>query len=74
MLEIVIRFRSPCDTLRTLALEHVITPEEAKTLKGLMGGFYFDTTRTPIEILQNFYDKGFTNADFESFEFLPPRK
>ena len=41
-------------------------------LKGrLIGGFYFTTSMTPIEVLEMFEGEGFSFSDFENIEFKP---
>lgn len=37
----------------------------------LIGGFYFTTPMTPIEILEMFEGEGFSFSDFENIEFKP---
>jgi hypothetical protein len=42
---------------------------EAKTANRLIGGFYFDTERTPQDIFDDFATDGFEKEDFASIEF-----
>jgi hypothetical protein len=47
----------------------LLTTDELQTVQFLIGGFFFLTDRSPLEVLQAFYNHGFKTSDFQSFEF-----
>ena len=51
------------------ALGSILLQTEAKTANRLIGGFYFDTERTPQDIFDDFATDGFEKEDFASIEF-----
>jgi hypothetical protein len=47
----------------------LLTTDELQTVQFLIGGFFFRTDRSPMEVLQAFYNHGFETSDFHKFEF-----
>jgi hypothetical protein len=70
-MEVTIRFANPRTANDSVdrALGCILLETEAKTAKRLLGGFYFDTNRTPQDILDAFAADGFEKEDFKSIEF-----
>lgn len=70
-MEVTIRFANPrtANTSVDRALGCILLETEAKTAKHLLGGFYFDTDRTPQDIFDAFEADGFEKQDFKSIEF-----
>jgi hypothetical protein len=70
-MEVTIRFANPRSANDSVerALGCILLETEAKTAKRLLGGFYFDTDRTPQDIFDAFEADGFEKEDFKSIEF-----
>ena len=66
-IECTIRFEDKATAQRFL--ETILTSAEAETLNGLIGGFYFHTERSALQVLTNIESEGFDPADFSSIEF-----
>ena len=70
-MQVTIRFanaRTAHDSIER-ALGSILLETEAKTANRLIGGFYFDTERTPQDIFDDFTTDGFEKEDFASIEF-----
>ena len=67
--EITIRFKNYNNDVYNRVTGSILLATEAKTAKPLIGGFYFDTQRHPMEVLADFEADGFELGDFENFEF-----
>ncbi len=70
-MQVTIRFENPRTAHESVdrALGIILLETEAKTAQRLLGGFYFDTERTPQEIFEAFEAEGFEKEDFASIEF-----
>jgi hypothetical protein len=70
-MQVTIRFENPRTANESVerALGIILLETEAKTAQNLIGGFYFDTERTPQEIFDAFEAEGFVKEDFASIEF-----
>ena len=71
MIEVCIRFKNPADwqAAHTRVTGSILTFGEATSVRGIFCGFYFNSERSPIEILRAFEGDGFEFADFENIEF-----
>lgn len=70
-IECTIRFENPSRDGMERTLDRVLLQKELKTVKTLLGGFYFHTERSPIEILNELFEEGFDMSDFANIEFKP---
>jgi hypothetical protein len=70
-MQVTIRFANPRTAHDSVerALGSILLETEAKTANRLIGGFYFDTERTPQDIFDYFATDGFEKEDFASIEF-----
>lgn len=70
-MQVTIRFADPRTAHESVdrALGCILLQTEAKTANRLIGGFYFDTDRTPQDIFDAFAADGFEKEDFRSIEF-----
>ena len=70
-MQVTIRFANPRTAHESVerALGCILLETEAKTANRLIGGFYFDTERTPQDIFDDFATDGFEKEDFASIEF-----
>lgn len=65
--EMTVRFASSEASHRATGC--VLLQSELATIKGLLGGFYFTSERSPIELLKAFEEEGFEMVDFDNIEF-----
>jgi hypothetical protein len=70
-MQVTIRFENARTAHESIerALGSILLATEAKTANRLIGGFYFDTERTPQDIFDGFTADGFEKEDFASIEF-----
>ena len=70
-MQVTIRFADPRTANASVdrALGCVLLETELTTARPLIGGFYFDTNRTPQEIFGRFEACRFKHEDFASIEF-----
>ena len=68
-MEVVIRFKDNKVAVR--AVGSVLTHEEVKSAKPLIGGLYYYTDVSPALVLAAFEAEGIEFEDFESIEFRP---
>lgn len=66
-IECTVRFEDKATERRFF--ETILTSTEAETLNGLVGGFYFHTERSALQVLTSIEAGGFGPADFYSIEF-----
>jgi hypothetical protein len=70
-MQVTIRFANPRTAHDSIerALGSILLETELTTARPLIGGFYFDTDRTPQDIFDAFEADGFEKQDFKSIEF-----
>lgn len=71
-MRVTMRFRNPSIELYERVMGCVLTMKEATTVRYLVGGFAFDTERSPMLLLTEFEAEGFHTDDYEAVQFQFP--
>jgi len=69
IMQVVLRFRDNTTGNINRIIGSVLMQSEVDTIQYLIGGFYFDTERSPTMILAALEEDGYHFDDFESINF-----
>ncbi len=67
-MQVTVRFEST-EAVERAQLAVLTADEEALGFSYLVGGFYYTTDKTPVEVFAAFHQEGFVDEDFESIQF-----
>jgi hypothetical protein len=70
-MQVVIRFKDYSANVMHRVYGLILTQNEVKTARPLVGGLYYETNLSPLMVIASFEEEGFSFSDFESIEFRP---
>jgi hypothetical protein len=70
-MQVVIRFKDYSAQVQSRVYGLILTQNELKTAKPLIGGLYYETDLSPLMVMASFEEEGISFSDFESIEFRP---